>query len=162
MIKRTFTYETLDGEEFSEEYLFNLTKTELRELYYEREGGAYAYAQSLASSSDAGRALQLMIELVMYSVGKRSENGRYIEKNEEIRKNFRNSPAYDELMTDLLDEDNYITFLSSVVPKENGEQLRAAMVEAAKKAQADVEKKKPSKKTSKKGESDVIVMTPNA
>lgn len=158
MIKRTFTYETLDGEVFSEEYLFNLTRSELRELYFEREGGYYAYAQSLASSSNAGKALQSMIELVMHSVGKRSEDGRRIEKTNEIRMNFRNSPAYDELMTELFDEDKYIDFITSIIPKENAESVRAGMEQAREEAMG----KPVTKKTTKKKESAVAVMTPDA
>lgn len=143
MIKRTFTFETLDGESVSEEYLFNLTKSDLRELYYEREGGTYAYAQSLVSSSDAGKALQLMIDLVMHSVGARSEDGRRIEKNDKVRKNFKNSPAYDELMTELFDDNKFVEFLEHVVPKENAEAMSQALKEAE-------EKQSKEKKTAKK------------
>lgn len=143
MIKRTFTFETLDGESVSEEYLFNLTKSELRELYYEREGGTYAYAQSLVSSSDAGKALQLMIDLVMHSVGVRSEDGRRIEKNDKVRKNFKNSSAYDELMTELFDDNKFTEFLEHVIPKENAEAMLQALKEAEKKENST---KKPAKK----------------
>lgn len=145
MIKRTFTFETLDGETVSEEYLFNLTKSELRELYYEREGGTYAYAQSLVSSSDAGKALQLMIDLVMHSVGVRSEDGRRIEKNDKVRKNFKNSPAYDQLMTEIFDDNKFTEFLEHVIPRENAEAMLQALKEAEEK-EKESNAKKPAKK----------------
>lgn len=141
MVKRTFTYQTLDGEDVSEEYLFNLTKSELRELYYEREGGYYAYAQSLVGSSSAGKALQLMIELVMHSVGIRSEDGRRIEKSDQVRMNFRNSPAYDELMTELFDDGKFTEFLQNVIPKENADAMMQALKEAEAKPKKSAKKK---------------------
>lgn len=147
MIKRIFTFETLDGESVTEEYLFNLTKSELRELYFEREGGTYAYAQSLVSSSDVGRSLQLMIDLVMHSVGVRSDDGRRIVKDNLVRMNFRNSPAYDELMTELFDDGRFVEFLKHVIPNENAEAMDKALKEAEQKAMK-VESKKSTKKKS--------------
>lgn len=149
MIKRTFTYENLDGEKVSEEYLFNLTQSELRELFYEREGGIYAYAQTIVSTSSNAKALNMIIGMVMRSVGIRSEDGRRIIKTDEVRDRFRFSPCYDELMNEVFDPEEWSKFLLNVVPKDKKEELEAAIKAEQEKAAEEAKKNEAVAKKSK-------------
>lgn len=136
MIKRTFTYADLDGNQVVEQYYFALTKSELRDLRfkYNREYmGLFDVVQEARESNNQAVGsdpkiqegmYELVKDVLVMSVGVRSANSRKIEKSDEIRAAFIGSEPYEELLDSFLDDDaTFYAFLKSIVPESIGSQM---------------------------------------
>lgn len=133
MIKKTITYSNLDGVEVSEDYWFQITKAEFVKKAL-KEGGE-VYLNKLRALSEltekeiAGKGRELMETFEMLlgdAVGKRE--GDLFIKNDEIKKRFLFSGAYDKFFMDLIEgPDSGAAFLSNVLPKGAQEEIEKEM-----------------------------------
>lgn len=102
MIKKTITYVDLNGVEQKEDYFFNLNKAEATVITAQAGGDISNYAQYLLEAKDLQSMINFIQEMILMSVGFKSEDGRRFIKNPEIRSDFENSVAYAELFEELL------------------------------------------------------------
>lgn len=126
MYKKTVSYEDWNGNPVVEDLYFNLTRTEILELEYQLRPGTplTEIIQSLIDEQDSGEILRLVKEIVLASYGKKSEDGKRFTKNDEIRTEFEESPAFDVVYMDLAsDTDAAIGFINGIMPKSIQEQL---------------------------------------
>lgn len=117
MLKKTITYEDFDGLERTEDFYFNLTKTELTEMNLSKQGGYAQYLKDIVNAKDGPTLAKLFKELLLMAVGQKSEDGRYFLKNDTIRQNFECSAAYDVIYSEIIsNEDAAVEFFTKMLP----------------------------------------------
>lgn len=97
MLKKTVTYTDYNGVERTEDFYFNLTRSELMEMHLTTEGGMDEKINSIIKAKSQPELEKLFKEILLKSYGKKSPDGRLFMKNDEIRAEFEASPVYDEL-----------------------------------------------------------------
>lgn len=129
MLKKTITFKDLDGNDVTEDFYFNLSKAEIAELELSVKDGLTDYLEKIVAAENGAEIIRLFKEVIMMSVGKRSEDGRRFIKNQEIQDEFSQSDAYSVLFMELLtDAAKGAQFFADIVPADLRE-----MVEAGKK-----------------------------
>ena len=126
MLKKTVTYEDWNGTTRTEDFYFNLTRTECAELEYGLVPGKSLTEsfQVFVESKDMGKIIETMKEVVLKAYGVKSEDGRRFMKNDEVRTAFLENPAFDEIYMELAtDSDKAADFLVNIMPKQAVENL---------------------------------------
>ena len=101
MIKKTIAYKDYDGNDVEKDFYFNLTKAELIELEVGEKDGLAETIRDLVDESDLKQIIDMFKRIILMSVGVKSPDGRRFIKNDEIRADFMDSPAYSELFMEL-------------------------------------------------------------
>lgn len=127
MLKKTITFDDLDGNSVTEEFYFNLNKAEMVEM---SAGGFEAILQQMLDTKDMKEMLKLIKELLGKAVGKRSEDGKRFIKNQEITDDFLQSEAFSELFMELVTDDGTKAqeFFIGLMPKGLGEKAQATIL----------------------------------
>lgn len=113
----TKTYTDWNGMERTEDFRFNFTKAELMEMQYEQEGGMREYLQKIIDSKNQKEIMRLFKELVLNAYGEKSADGKYFQKNNEIKARFAATPVYSEIFMELsTDADAAGAFVNGVMP----------------------------------------------
>jgi len=138
MLKKTITFEDLDGNEITEDFYFNLTKAEISEMEISKEGGWSDWLTKVVESRDGNVIMHEFKKIIRSSVGRRSEDGRRFIKNDEIVDDFFQSNAYDALFWEMMTDANAAAnFVKGVLPKdlveasERGETLLPQLTDAS-------------------------------
>lgn len=118
MITKTITYTDYNGEENTEKFLFNLTKAELMEMQVSKKGGMDKFIERIVEEKDAKNLVGYFKEIILLSYGIKSDDGKRFIKNDEVRDEFVQSPAYSELFMELAtDADKAAEFINGVIPQ---------------------------------------------
>lgn len=117
MIKKTITYSDLEGNAITEDFYFNLTTAEIAEMELSEKGGLEVYIRRIVAESDNREIIRLFKEIIQTAIGKRSEDGKRLIKNEDIRADFFFSEAWSVLFLELLDAENAAEFIKGIVPQ---------------------------------------------
>lgn len=132
MLQKTITYEDFNGEERSETFYFNLTKTELAKLEYSHGGGLTEWIKRAVEKRDGKTILETFEEIVKATYGVKSPDGKTFMKSDAIFEEFKSTNAYDQLYMELVtDGEKAAEFITQCMPKE----LREEAVKAMKKQQ---------------------------
>lgn len=121
MLKKTVTYEDYNGKTRTEDFYFNLTRTECAELMYGLGPGKDLEEtfQTLIDSKDIGTIIATIKEMLLKSYGIKSDDGRRFIKNDEVRTAFLENPAFDEIYMELAsDSKKAADFFARVIPKQ--------------------------------------------
>lgn len=122
MLKKTITFKDLDGKDVTEDFYFNLSKAEIAELQFSKEGGLLEFLQTIVAKKDAGEVISTFKEIISQTVGKRSEDGRRFIKSKEITDEFLQSEAYSVLFMELLtDAEKATEFIKGMLPADLAE-----------------------------------------
>lgn len=117
MIKRVITYTDFDGNERTEEFYFNLTKSELLQMELSTEGGMKNLLERIVHTNDVPKLVNIIKELVLKSYGEKSLDGKRFIKNSELSENFVQTLAYDELLMQLLsNSEELANFCKGILP----------------------------------------------
>lgn len=140
MLKKTITYNDLDGNPITEDFYFNLSKAEIAEwkLRAIKDGkdSLDEILKNISESKDGSVIIDMFREILSKSVGRRSEDGKRFIKNQEIIDEFMQSDAYSVLFMEFLtDASSSAKFINSVLP--------ADLVEKANSGQPLVELPQP-------------------
>lgn len=120
MYTRKIKYTDWDGNEKEETFRFNLTQTELLELDTETPGGLENYLQEIAEKVDGNKIMNFVKNFIAKAYGEKDMDGRRFRKSEEISKGFEETPAYDELFSELvLDAEKLVEFIKAVSPSDD-------------------------------------------
>lgn len=119
MLKRNITYKDFDGVEHTEEFYFNLTKTELLEL----EAGANGLAEllnKLLKSGNKAAILAKFKDIIVKAYGEKSPDGKRFVKNDGVLgKEFSETAAYDSLFVELTSNENaMMAFIEGIMPED--------------------------------------------
>lgn len=118
MLKKTITYEDLNGMTRTEDFYFNLTRTELIEMELTADGGMASHIQRIVDAKDNPSIMREFNSLIKKSYGKKSDDGRRFIKSAEISEAFMQSPAYDVLFMELMtSEEAASKFVNAILPK---------------------------------------------
>lgn len=117
MLKKTVTYVDFNGLERTEDFYFNLTKSELLQWEYSVEGGLAEILDKIVKSKEASKLIGYFKEIVLKAYGRKSDDGRRFEKSDAISEEFSQTPAYDEIYMELfMDEDAASAFIKGILP----------------------------------------------
>ena len=136
MLKKSITYTNFDGEEVTEDFYFNVSKTEIVEMEAQVRGGFSAWLQTLIKTEDTKELVAQFKKFILMTHGERSADGNYFTKTDESRAKFESSAAFDKLFWDIFtDEQTAADFIIGVVPRESAEDV-AKEIAATKEAVA--------------------------
>lgn len=125
MLKKTITYTDYNGVVRTEDFLFNLTKTELMKWDLKTPGGLAARLERISQKVDVPSLTTFIEDLIDKSYGIKSEDGVRFIKDENLSKMFTQTEAYDQLFVDLLsDEKKTAEFINGIIPKELADQVK--------------------------------------
>lgn len=119
MLKKTISYEDYNGVERTEDFYFNLTKSEIMKLEMGTEGGYAEMLQRISNAKDAPEIMNQFERLLKLAYGERSDDGRRFVKSEAISEAFLQTPAYDAIFMELCtDAEKAAKFINAIVPKD--------------------------------------------
>ncbi len=119
MLKHKITYENFDGEELTEEFYFNLTKTEMVELEVEHKEGMQEWLDRIIKTEDRQLMIAEFKRIILLSYGEKSPDGKLFVKNDQIRESFSHHAAYHTLFMQLATEDEAAAnFIKGILPKD--------------------------------------------
>lgn len=116
MFKERITYVDYDGQTRTEDFRFNLTKSELMEMEFDTEGGLEKAISRMVDGLDTRRIGKLFKDLILKAYGEKSLDGKRFVKSEEISKAFSETEAYNQLYMRLLTDEKFAnTFVNGLV-----------------------------------------------
>lgn len=138
MLKKTIKFEDYNGEQRSEVYYFNLTKSELTRWNFDHPEGIAPYMQKLLKENNYRELLRVFEDLISMSYGVPDADGLHFRKNAVLVEEFENSPAYDELFMELVnDSSKFEAFITALVPRDLAAEIKKQQAEEAKKHAVD-------------------------
>jgi len=127
MIKKTISFKDLDDNDVDEEFYFTLSLSEITLMEVSHSDGLEGHLKKIIASKDGVRIISAMQDMVAMSVGKRSENGRFVEKSPAITQSFMQSGAYEEFFLELVtDADAAAEFIKGIVPTDMAKRVEDA------------------------------------
>ena len=122
MLTKIITYTDYNGLERTENFYFNLSKSELTELELTTEGSLTAALNKMVNANDISDLARMFKKILLLAYGEKSPDGRRFMKSEDISLAFSQTPAYDKLFMELFTgTDSMIEFINAVIPKEAAE-----------------------------------------
>ena len=118
MFKKTMEYTDYNGKTVTEDFYFSLSKAELIEMEMSAgEDGYSALLQKIITEENRSEMLKIFRQIILLSVGRRSEDGRRFIKNDDIREEFEQTPAFSDLLVEFYTKpDAVVEFISGVMP----------------------------------------------
>lgn len=117
MIKKTITYTDYDNVERTEDFYFNLSRSEVVDLEVRQPGGITAMLESIVKTKDSKKIVDTFKDIVQMSYGVKSPDGRRFIKSKELLDEFVQTEAYQELFMELAsDEKAAAAFVNGIVP----------------------------------------------
>lgn len=135
MLGKEITYNDLDGNPLTETFWFHLSRAEMAEMALAKEGragGFDAYIRRLIESNDGEVLIATFKEILLATIGQRSQDNKYFDKTDEYTRRFVQSDAYSVLLMELLtDADKMAEFVNGVMPKDMRKEIDAAATKTA-------------------------------
>jgi hypothetical protein len=127
MLKRTITYEDFNDNQITEDFYFNMSKSELVELEVSYEKGFGETLQAIIEAKDHKQLITEFKKLILMAYGVKSPDGKRFIKNDELREEFSQTAAYNALFMELAtDENAAASFIQAVIPKDMAAQIVVA------------------------------------
>jgi hypothetical protein len=124
VLKKTITFNDLDGNPVTEDFYFNLNKAEIAEMELSYDGGLSDYLQKIIATNDGGAIISAFKDIVTKSVGRRSEDGRRFMKSPDITNEFLQTEAYSEMFMSLVTDATAASeFIKGIVPQEMSQKI---------------------------------------
>ena len=124
MFSRTFTYKDYNGNTRTDTWYFNLDKAELMKMELGAWGGLDAMMKRLMRETNSEKIIETFEKMILGAVGEKSPDGRKFIKNEQIREDFRQTPAYADLFYELvMDSEKANAFFKACMPEELAEAI---------------------------------------
>ena len=117
MLKKTITYSDFNGVERTEDFFFNLSKSELAEMEFGVIGGFTAFIQKMIATQNTKELMAQFKSLILASYGEKSADGKRFEKSAEISKAFSETGAYDILFFEMIDPEKAAAFINGILPE---------------------------------------------
>lgn len=133
MIKKTMTYEDLNGQTVTEDFYFGISKAELidLEVAHSKTGGYRGMLEKIIAEEDSQAMLATFKDIIAMSIGRRSDDGKRFIKSDEIMMDFQQSPAYSDLLMSFYTEPGAaVEFVAGIMPSDMAEQIAKAQANA--------------------------------
>jgi hypothetical protein len=122
MLKKTITYTDYDGVERTEDFYFNLSKSEVTQMEMSIDGGLVKKIERIVAEKDGGEIMRLFQEIILKAYGEKSADGKHFMKTEEISRKFSWTGAYDQLFMSLCtNAEEASAFVNGIVPSMTAE-----------------------------------------
>lgn len=119
MLKRPITYTDFDDNVVTEDFYFNLTKSEMIELIVEKDEGLDEWLKRIVAMEDRRELISEFKRIILLTYGVKSPDGKRFVKSDELRSEFAQTPAYDALFMELATNENAAAdFINGVMPKD--------------------------------------------
>lgn len=123
MLKKTITYTDYLGTTRTEDFYFNLSRSEVTDMQMSVDGGYDKFLERMMAAKDNVEIYNNFVSLVLKSYGELSPDGRFHIKEDEdghkLYKRFKQSPAYDALMDEICKNETTIAeFCKGILPKQ--------------------------------------------
>lgn len=130
MIKKTYTYSDYNGVQCTEDFYFNLSKTELIEMDSEYPEGFSERIKQVMESDDKKEMIRIFKDLILRSYGKKSEDGKRFIKSKEITEGFEQSPAFDEIFMEIgFNSESASNFVNGLIPSDLQNAVKSQMAQ---------------------------------
>lgn len=128
MFKYTKTYKDYNGVDRTEDFYFNLTKAEVFEMELSIEGGLGERIDRIIKSQNVPAIIKTFKDLVLKAYGQKSPDGKRFIKNDALREEFEQCPAYSDIFMELsTDAEKASEFIIGIVPADMAEQVQASI-----------------------------------
>lgn len=121
MYNMAITYEDLDGNEITENFLFHYSKQELAEMNYNYEGGLQAHIEKIQKAQSVKEVIALVKDIILGAYGIKSEDNKAFIKEvngHKLADDFKQTEAFSEcFMTLASDEKELEKFINGCLPK---------------------------------------------
>lgn len=118
MLKEKIKFVDFNGVEREEEFLFNLSQTEVSIMEMSTTGGLVEKINRMVELKDSESIMNLFEDVIFKAYGEKSPDGRRFIKSEELSVAFSQTPAYDLLFMRLItDPDAASKFIQAILPK---------------------------------------------
>lgn len=126
MLKRTITFDDLNGEKLTEDHYFHLNKAEIAHLITTDEGYTLdKLIERLAVEKKQKKIMEIFDQFLEMTYGRPSPDGRKFEKSPEIWKDFKDTEAYSIIFMELIsDAKKAADFVNAVVPQDIADEIR--------------------------------------
>lgn len=121
MLKKTITYTDYNNTERTEDFYFNLSKSELIGMQLSTAGGFDSLLEKVIQTQDTAELMRIFKEIILKSYGEKSMDGKYFRKSAEISEAFSQTEAYNVLFMEMIqDADAASKFIIGIMPKIDG------------------------------------------
>lgn len=128
MIKKTVTYEDLNGVTRTETFYFHFYEHEILDMEMSVDGGFAERLQKIIDAKDQHSLIRVIKKFVLDAYGVKSDDGKRFIKNDKVRDEFIQCPAYSKIFMELvLDDKVAAEFVKGVVPAELNDRFATAM-----------------------------------
>lgn len=118
MIKRTIEYVDYNGNKQVEDFYFDMSAAELTEYQWSEDEGMNKKLEAIIKAEKPSELIKYFKDIVLMSVGKKSEDGKRFIKNQDVIDEFVQSPAYSILFMELAtDEKAAAAFINGIIPE---------------------------------------------
>lgn len=127
MLKKTITYTDYNNIERTEDFYFNLTQTEIMEMFasFNDESGNTdpnkaidELIRDIINAKTSSELIATFKQLINKAYGKKSADGRRFIKSEEITLEFTQTEAYSKLFMELAFNDKAAAeFVNGIIPQ---------------------------------------------
>ena len=119
MLKKTVTYTDYNGVERTEAFYFHYTEAEILDMEMSTEGGFAERIQKIIDAKDQVSLMKLIKKFVIDAYGIQSEDGKRFIKNDKVKTEFLESPAYSKIWMELvMDDEVAADFVNNVIPSD--------------------------------------------
>lgn len=128
MLKKTITYTDVDGENpITQDFYFSLSEADLAKLQLKHSnvGGFDVYLRKLIEKNTPGDVVDSFEEIILMSVGYKSDDGRSFLHDPKYTQWFQGTKAYSILFMQLVTDPKFsIEFVNGLVPGDLAEQVQ--------------------------------------
>lgn len=131
MITKTITYNDYNGNERTEDFLFNLTTAELMEMEMSVDGGLAEKINKITKTQKGHEIIKIFKDLINRSYGEKSDDGRrFIKTNDAgvpLYIAFSQTEAYSKLFMELAtNAEKAAEFVNGIIPTDAAKAVNAA------------------------------------
>jgi len=117
MLKKKITYTDYNDVERTEDFYFNLSKSEITEMEMSTTGGLGEKITNIVAAQDAPAIIKIFKDLILKAYGEKSPDGKRFVKNEELAVAFSQTEAYSILFMELATDANAASaFVNGIIP----------------------------------------------
>lgn len=117
MLKKTIKFTDYFGEERTQDFYFNLNKSELIEMNFTTTGGMQHMLEEIQNTRDNKRIYELFKTIILKAYGEKSPDGLRFMKSQELSEGFSQTEAYNELILEMFNDANAAAnFMKAIIP----------------------------------------------
>ena len=125
MLKKTITYTDYNGVERTEDFYFNIKKSEIMEMEMSTDGGLSEMIKKIIATKDIPSLMSIFKEFILKAYGEKSPDGKRFIKSKELSESFEQTEAYSELFMELATSDKAAAeFINGLVPPDVAAQIK--------------------------------------